>query len=253
MNLVELTLNKFSIILLSVIMLATACGRVTEIPEPPAGPEPSYTVQPEIPMYEQLLLKGDVKSVTDYIIRKNDHRFNDITRYGFDEEKRLTYYYSDGRELGCNKTTKAHLFWIVGHSYAFFSFPNIWKTQNLTTVTYTDSISTASGEILKTIKKEINYKWNDQGRFTEIKVKFDGEETGLENVAGSSNIAEHLYDENGYPKITYSLSGYTPRIFVTSQYSDFDENGNPLTIHHDIHTSEDAYMIYRDIEYYDQD
>ena len=166
-------------------MLVTACGRVTEVPEPPAGPEPSYAVQPEIPMYEQLLLKGDVKSVTEYIIRKNDHRFNDITRYGFDEEKRLTYYYSDGRELGCNKTTKAHLFWIVGDSYAFFSFPDIWKTQTLTTVAYTDSISTASGEILKTIR-----------------------------------IAEHLYDENGYPKITYSLSGYTPRIFVTSQYSD---------------------------------
>ena len=42
------------IILLSVIMLATACGRVTEVTEPPAGPEPSYAVQPEIPMYEQL-------------------------------------------------------------------------------------------------------------------------------------------------------------------------------------------------------
>ena len=29
-------------------MLVTACGRVTEVPEPPAGPEPSYAVQPLI-------------------------------------------------------------------------------------------------------------------------------------------------------------------------------------------------------------
>ena len=120
-------LNKFSIILLSVIMLATACGRVTEIPEPPAGPEPSYTVQPEIPMYEQLLLKGDVKSVTDYIIRKNDHRFNDITRYGFDEEKDSHTITPTAGNWAATKRQKPIYSGLSGTPMPFFPFQTYGK------------------------------------------------------------------------------------------------------------------------------
>lgn len=240
------------IILPADIMLGTACGRVSEIPEP--TPEPSYTVQPEIPMYEQLLLKGDVKSVTDYRINLNLHEYNEIERYEFDRDKRLTYYFCGGMEWGCDKDTKCNLFHLIDDAYAFWQFPDTWQETDSGTIEGTTEVHDNNGNVIETYNKRIEYEWNDGGFFTKMRCFLDNEPVPLQGTDDIYDLENYLYDENGYPSRMFAFELDRPINIYYLDFSNPDLHGNPLTIHfyfgYNIEITET--IIYRSIEYYDE-
>ena len=242
------------IILLSVIMLVTACGRVTEVPEPPAGPEPSYAVQPEIPMYEQLLLKGDVKSVTDYRIALNHHEHNGIERYEFDTDRQLTYYFHAGMEWGCDKDTECSLFPLIKDAYAFWLFPDTWQETDRGSIEGTVEVYDDNGDVIATHDKRIEYEWNDDGFFTKMRCFLDDEPVPLQETDIYA-LENYLYDENGYPSRMFAFDLDQPRNIYYLDFSNPDEQGNPQTIylHFGNNVENTKTILYRNIEYYDND
>ena len=244
--------RKFRIFFLSAIMLATACGRDPATPQPPAEPKPSYAVQPEVPMYEQLLLKGEVKSVTDYRINLNLHEFNEVERYEFDRDRQLTYYFHAGQEWGCDKGTECTLFPLIFSAYAFWQFPDTWQETDRGTIEGTTKVYDDDGNVIATHDKRIEYEWNDDGFFTKMRCFLDDVPVPLQGT-DIYELENYLYDENGYPSRIFGFGQEQPSNIYFLDFSDPDEHGNPQTIYfylgYNIGITET--IIYRDIEYYD--
>ena len=87
-----------------------------------------YDVQPDIPMYKQLLLKGNVQTVTETI--ESEFGTN-IESYTFDKSGKLIYHSWNGEEWKPTADTRSMLFpWICG-TYAYFVFPDDWTNTTI--------------------------------------------------------------------------------------------------------------------------
>lgn len=195
-----------------------------------------YSEQPTIPMYSQLMLKGPVKCVTDDVDSR-DGEFTDVIVYRFDESRRLIYFEINDREMGCAKETSASYFYCWGNGYAYFCYPGTWTETNSAV-----DIAPESGDKLS---RRIEYAWTKDGVFTDIRFYSNDELCTIESVV---NLAEVLYDSNGYPRLSYSFAGNQPSVLTRNTFSELDEFGNPLKIY--IEGPNGNVSITRVIEYY---
>ncbi len=234
-------MNRNILYLLFAIM-ALSCN-----PVPKEEPDPDlYAEQPAIPVYTQLLLKGDVSKVRQSVTLKLENSGNIHTTeyiYGFDTDRRLVHYSRDGEEFGSSEDLTVPCFF-YNNSYAFFVFPDIWQGANEATVMYRE------GEY----ERKFDFKWDETGMFTEVRYYLNGEATAID---GALNIATRLYDANGYPCCAFgfqqSLLGESPGLSMEYAFSDFDEHGNPLKISMEyISVNNDGWngTIDRTIEYF---
>lgn len=203
-----------------------------------------YSVQPEIPMYDQLLLKGEVKTVTEIYVSD----FGTSTEaFTFDETGKLIFYAYNGEELGSFADLRSILFpWICG-TYANFVFPNDWTKYDNRIETKTFTV-TENGIVTHEIEKKIEYEWDrSSGRFTKVRCYIDNEPVSLAGIEDGYNIEEYLYYSNGLPHHDFNFAEELCLLTELS-YDGFDDKGNPLVV--EVSTPNGDFTITRKIEYY---
>ena len=203
-----------------------------------------YDVQPDIPMYKQLLLKGNVQTVTETI----ESEFGTSTEsYTFDKSGKLIYHSWNGEEWKPTADTRSMLFpWICG-TYAYFVFPDDWTKYDNRTETRTFSI-TENGEVTRNVEKKIEYEWDrSTGRFTKVRCYKNNELVALAGIENGYNIEEYLYYSNGLPHYDFNFAEELCLITELT-YDNFDEYSNPLVIN--ISTPNGDVTITRQIEYF---
>lgn len=192
-----------------------------------------YSEQPEIPMYSQLMLKGPVKRLIENS-ESLEGKFHNKMEYGFDRSYNLTYYESHGHECGCDRNTRANYFHAWFNAYAYFLYPQSWQSTH-GAIEYGSEGHEG---------KRIELTWDANGVLTVIRFYKNDSICAFEGV---TNLAELMYDENGYPKYSFNFAEDVA-ISTRNTFSDFDEYGNPLKINIIIHDYE--VNISRTIEYY---
>lgn len=192
-----------------------------------------YSDQPSIPMYSQLLLKGPVSSVEDNIVSS----FGVVLEsYGFDKSQNLIYYAINGEEQDSYSDLRSISFATMSCAYAYFVFPDMWQEQN-EAIDY--EIDPKDG-----IQRRIEYAWDSNGLFTDIRVYKGG---SLIDLEGETNLANLMYDANDFPIVFLSFDGEA-EITCRNTFSYLDEYGNPCKI--DVEVPKGHYTIYRNIRYY---
>ena len=203
-----------------------------------------YDVQPDIPMYDQLLLKGNVKTVNNNIASEFGTSTESII---FDQTGKLTYYALDGEEQGSSADLRCSMFPPISGTYANFVFPNDWTICNNMTITHT-STTTENGNVTHEVEKKIEYEWDrGNGRFTKVRCYINNEPAQLAGIENGYDIEEYLYYSNGLPHYDFTFDG-NPHLITELSYDNFDENGNPLVINISIPNGD--LTITRQIEYY---
>lgn len=192
--------------------------------------ELSVMPQPKVSVYEQMLLKGDVVEVVD---TKTD-TYVSVSTYRFDEKQNLEYHEYNGSSFDDFTGLRAEPFAAMHKSYAFFICPDTW-TQTKDTVME----STVSG-----VHKRIEYTWDENGKFTDVRCFIDDEPIGHEGIF---NMAGFLYHDNGYPSQRLILGDDGITFDYKYSFSDFDEQGNPLKI--EVDGPGEDYVVIRAITY----
>lgn len=229
------TIMKKALFLASICFL---CSCVKPHVEIVVGPEADYSEQPTIPMYSQLLLKGPVKCVTDKVDSR-DGEFTHMLIFRFDSSRNLIYYEKDNSEMGCTKETSYPYFYSWWAGYAYFCFPETW--------TKTNSAIDVAPESEGRFPRRIEYTWREDGVFTDIRFYSNDTLCTIERVV---NLAEKLYDSNGFPILSFSFDGNQPCVLCRNTFSNIDKFGNPLKIY--IATPNGNVLIDRIIEYYSE-
>ena len=218
------------------------------------------TAQPEtadIPMYTQLLLKGNVRSVRDSIVVQDHLELTEIIDMTFDEDRNLVSYSVNGKRQETDHNPSHLQYEHTKTIYAFFVYPDFWQD------TYSMSdygISISNGEET-TDTLRIDTSWDKNGLFTEIRCFFNGELSCISSVMREdgemvpfekkdAEIEKYLYDEKGYPRrcfyFEYDGSVELAKYF---RFEEPDSHGNPLFIHAVI-SSTWAFSVFREITYY---
>lgn len=204
-----------------------------------------HSVQPEIPMCEQMFLKGNVKAVHDIIV--SDYSTN-TESYAFDRSGKIETCLLNGEEWELYADFRWSMFpWIAG-TYANFVFPNDWTEYDSRTETRTVSI-TENGIVTREVEKKIEYEWDrSSGRFTKVRCYINNEPVPLAGIENGYAIEEYLYYSNGLPHHDFNFAEEEPHLYTELSYDEFDRNGNPLNIM--VHTPNGNVTIIRQIEYY---
>ena len=119
-------------------------------------------------------------------------------------------------------------------SFARFEYPDKWQSL--------DSVIEKNGE------KRIELAWDKAGRYTKMRA-FDGESPiCVKEFAGKYELEEFLYDENGFPRYTFTFDrDGSLSVCSENTYSELDAFGNALNIK--VKTPNGSYTIRRTIEY----
>lgn len=214
---------------ISLLLMLLACEKE------PVSNKADYSEQPTIPMYSQLLLNGPVSYIKDEIVTRLPESFTAVEEFGFGESYALEYYTRNGEERGSRSDLCSTLFTTVCTGYAYFVFPEIWQ-QSTSAIDYHPEYDNG-------VLKRIEYSWDESGRFTEILLY---ENESLVTVDGESNMANLMYDDNGFPTIFITF-GDEAEINCRNTFSDLDEYGNPRVI--TVETPNGEYTIHRTIRY----
>ena len=192
-----------------------------------------YSVQPEIPVYSQLMLKGPVKRLIENS-ESLEGKFQNKTEYCFDSSYNLTYFEKNGHEFGCDRNTRADYFSAWYNAYAYFLYPQSWQSTH-SAIEYGPEGHEG---------KRIELAWDTNGVLTVIRFYKNDSICAFE---GETNLAELMYDENGYPKCSFNFAEEVA-VSTRNTFSDFDEYGNPLKIN--IIMPNYEVNVSRTIEYY---
>lgn len=234
--------------LTAMILLLSACSQE----EPTVQPETA-----EIPMYTQLLLKGNVRSVHDSIVVRDHPELTDIIDMTFDADRNLMSYSVNGQKHETDPVPSHIQYEHTKTIYAFFAYPDIWQN--------TDSmcdygIGISNGENTADTLR-INTSWDKNGLFTEVRCFFNGETSYINYIMGEdgemvpfqdkdAGIEKYLYDVKGYPRrcfyFEYDGSVELAKYF---RFEEPDSHDNPLFINAVI-SSTWAFSIFREITYY---
>lgn len=217
-----------------------------------------YYNQPIPTLYEQMLLKGNVRSVITYetlelqvpYVRTVEHK----EEIKFEDSGHTKYYAYDDVEYGVKTDLE-----VIGYWAYYSSFPNLefWR---LTWLTYSYSTSYVDAKTGKTIRRE--YQIDEDGRYTRYRAYVDDMPVQISlswrfttpsahpSMEGDIEIEKYLYDENGFPLYSFGLDeSYNFSPISKFAFTDLDEKGNPLSIH--IQTQGGSHIIRREITYRD--
>lgn len=235
--------------LTAALLLSAACSQ-----EGPAVQQPEAA---EIPMYTQLLLKGNVRSVRDSIVVRDHPELTDIIDMAFDEDRNLISYSVNGESYETDPAPSHPQYEHTKTIYAFFVYPDIWQN--------TDSmcdygIGISEGEET-TDTLSIHTSWDKNGLFTEVRCFFNGEPAYINHIMEDdgeivpfqdkdAGIEKYLYDAKRYPRrcfyFEYDGSVELDKYF---RFEEPDSHDNPLFIKAVI-SSTWAFSIFREITYY---
>ena len=198
----------YFIISLAVIILAVSCDQNGFM----GSRSDLYVNQPAISMYDQLLLKGEVAAVTDQIVSDNDFSTS-VERVEFGDYDLVKYYAVNGVEVGTDSDLRCVAFQSIVSSFARFEYPDKWQSL--------DSVIEKNGEESPICVKEF---------------------------AGKYELEEFLYDENGFPRYTFTFDrDGSLSVCSENTYSELDAFGNALNIK--VKTPNGSYTIRRTIDY----
>ena len=188
--------------------------------------------QPYVPFYTQMLLKGDVEEVLDSTYKE----FITTERYVFDEDHNVIHYYlNEGVDEDDFWGMRAAPFDLMFESYAFYICPHTWQEKRDTVM---------SGYVERDgVHKKIEHIWDETGRFTDMRFYVDGVPVSYD---GTYNIAELMYDENGYPSCRFQFRKDL-EVMYRCEFSEFDHIGNPLKI--TVYAPDEEFVICRNIKY----
>ena len=207
---------------IAVLVAIVLCGCEKEKPE--------VMPQPKVPVYQQMLLKGDVEEVVD----TRATTYVGVTTYRFDEEHNLEYYEYNGSIFDDFTGLRAEPFTAMHQSYAFYICPDTWTQKKDTVMEGT----------VRGVHKRIEYTWDESGRYTDVRFFVDDEPIDYEGIY---NLAGFLYHENGYPRQRFILGDSGIVFDYKYSFSDFDEKGNPLKI--EVDGPNEDYVVIRAITY----
>ena len=152
----------------------------------------------------------------------------------FDSSYNLTYFEKNGHEFGCDRNTRADYFSAWYNAYAYFLYPQSWQSTH-SAIEYGPEGHEG---------KRIELAWDTNGVLTVIRFYKNDSICAFE---GETNLAELMYDENGYPKCSFNFAEEVA-VSTRNTFSDFDEYGNPLKIN--IIMPDYEVNVSRTIEYY---
>ena len=126
-------------------------------------------------------------------------------------------YCRDGVEYETGPETHCVSFQSLSSCYAFFDFPYTWTSIH----------SVIESEGTSSFVRE----WDENGRYVKMRFLRDGEPVKAESL-NDFELEKYLYDENGYPRCSFSISEDN-RVYVSTEntYRELDEKGNATKIH----------------------
>lgn len=196
-----------------------------------------YYQQPTVPMYDQMLLKGDVLSVTTRHVKQDGPGGKGIEReyVEFDESRKVTKFIWDDMEMETGPDSGGMLFSSIAFSYAFFEYPIYWATSSIHSITLTEG------------DYSLLQEWNDDGRYTRIRYLYKGEPVKVDAL-DDYELEKYLYDEKGFPHYTFAVfESQQIRVYSENTFDEFDEHGNPTHIL--VKMPNGSYDLYRTIVY----
>lgn len=237
-------------LLAAVLFLASGCRQID-------GPHEAVPHEAaEIPMYTQLLLKGDVRNIRDSIVVQGHPELTDIIDMTFDENSNLESYMVNG-DMRAADPEPVHLqYEHTKTHYAFFVYPDIWhETDSMSDY----GISVRDGvETMDTLR--IDTSWDRDGRFTRVRCRYNGELKGISSIMGEDGemvpvegndvaIENYLYDVNGYPRYRFYFE-YDGAVILSGlfRFENPDSQGNPQVIHATV-SPDWEFTIFREIVY----
>lgn len=217
---------------ITLLLLSLSC---TEKETPAEALLVQNSKQPTIPIYDQLLLKGDVLSVASHIVSYGANGGKGVAEeyVGFDEKRNVVEMFWDGTQIELGPETHCISFQSVTNSYAFFDFPTSWTSIR--------SVIESDGTIA------LERQWDEWGHYVRMRFTQSGNPVLVEGL-NDFELEKYLYDENGYPRYTFTLDGDKQLTICTeNEYSQLDEEGNATKIH--VVTPNGEYDIFRTIRY----
>lgn len=237
-------------LLAAVLFLASGCRQID-------GPHEAVSHEAtEMPMYTQLLLKGDVRNIRDSIVVQGHPELADIIDMTFDENSNLESYMVNG-DMRAADPEPVHLqYEHTKTHYAFFVYPDIWyETDSMSDY----GISVRDG-IETTDTLRIDTSWDRDGRFTRVRCRYNGELKGISSIMGEDGemvpvegndvaIENYLYDGNGYPRYRFYFEyDGAVRLSGLFRFENPDSQGNPQVIHAMV-SPDWEFTIFREITY----
>ena len=145
-----------------------------------------YRRQPTVPMYDQMLLKGDVFSVTTRRIKREGPGGKGIEQeyVEFDESHWVTKFIWDDVEMETGPDSGCLLSNSFLYPFAYFEYPNRWR--------YVHSVTMTEGDY------SLLEEWDDEGRYIQMRYSHKGEPVKVDAL-DDYELEKYLYDENGYP------------------------------------------------------
>ena len=224
-------MNNKCLLSFSLLLIFSSCDKM-----PLEGDEPLIpnSKQPTIPIYDQMLLSGNVLSVTSHVSYQEATGKGIETEYvEFDEENRAVKFCWDGVEMEMGPETTCLSYQSLFNYNASFDYPTLWTSIH----------SIVEGEGDYSFVKE----WNESGRYIKMRYLYKGAPVKVEEL-GDSDLEKYLYDENGFPRYTFTINaGHQINICTESTYGQLDEVGNARGIH--VITPNGSYDISRTILY----
>ena len=218
--------------LISLLLLSLSC---TEKEIPADTQFVPNSKQPTIPVYNQLLLKGDVRSVTSQIVTYGANDGKGVTEeyVVFDEKHRAVEMFWDDTQIELGPETHCISFQSVTNTYAFFDFPTSWTSIR--------SVIESDGAL------SLERQWDERGRYVRMRFILSGNPVLVEGL-NDFELEKYLYDVSGYPRFSFCLNeDKHPTICTKNEYSQLDEKGNATKIH--VVTPNGEYDIIRTIKY----
>ena len=151
----------------------------------------------------------------------------------FDEKHRAVEMFWDDTQIELWPETQCISFQSVTNTYAFFDFPTSWTSIR--------SVIESDGAL--TLERQ----WDERGRYVRMRFTQSGNPVLVEGL-NDFELEKYLYDENGYPRYTFTLNeDKQPTICTKNEYGQLDEKGNATQIH--VVTPNGEYDIIRTIKY----
>lgn len=193
-----------------------------------------YSRQPTVPMYDQMLLKGDVFSVTTRRIKREGPGGKGIEQeyVEFDESHWVTKFIWDDVEMETGPDSGCLLSNSYLYPFAYFEYPNRWR--------FVHSVTMTEGDY------SLLEEWDDEGRYIQMRYSHKGEPVKVDAL-DDYELEKYLYDENGYPHYCFVFEGHQIEIYSENTFDEFDEHGNPTHIH--VKMPNGSYDLYRAIVY----
>lgn len=193
-----------------------------------------YSRQPTVPMYDQMLLKGDVLSVTTRHIKREGPGGEGIEQeyVEFDESHWVTKFVWNDVEMETGPDSGCLLSQSLLYPFAYFEYPKRWKSIHSVTMTEGDY--------------SLFEEWDDDGRFIRLRYSYKGEPI-LATELNDYELEKYLYDEKGYPRYCFVFEGHQISVYSENTFDEFDEKGNPTHIH--VKMPNGSYDLYRTIVY----